>query len=113
LKNGRSAHFHSSSSSSGNRADPLQRKHRPTTHRHTAIPTTSITGVKKRRRERGEDQKNRETKRREKQKPEKRKDKRRGNEQKENRGEGARATSDFTSSSPAQVSFFFPPFLQF
>jgi hypothetical protein len=32
---------------------------------------TSITSVKKRRRERGEDQKNRETKRREKQKPKK------------------------------------------
>jgi hypothetical protein len=57
---------------------------------------------KKRRRERGEDQKNRETKRREKQKQKKR-HKRRGNEQKQNKGEGARATSDFASSPLAQV----------
>ena len=42
-------HFLSTSSSSGNRGGPLQRKYRlPTrqaTHRHIAIPTTSITSL--------------------------------------------------------------------
>jgi hypothetical protein len=80
-----------------------------TTHRHTAIPTTSITGAKKkekrkgRRPEKQRDQKKRETE------TKKRRNKRRGNEQNQNRGEGARATSDFASSPPAQVSFFCAP----